>query len=210
MASFDVIKTEVKKRLGNRTDIDDRLNIWINDAYFELLMEPEFTFYELDTLDTIVTVANQRVYDLSTIAGLWFILMIRDETNSREVKKTSVKYLDRIARSIGQPNRYARFADTLELDPTPDDAYTLTIRFRYRPNQLVSGAYPLINREWDEVLVVLATIKGYEALEQPEKASAARNLLYPLLDKRKDQEVLEDEDSEFGLRVRLHNHGYSR
>jgi len=210
MASFDVIKSEVKKRLGNRTDIDDRLNIWINDAYFELLMEPEYTFYELDTMDYVVTVANQRIYDLSPIAGLWFILMLRDETNAREVRKTSIKVLDRAAYTTGQPSKYARFADTLELDPTPDGIYTLKLRYRRRPNILTSGAYPLLNREWDEVLVVLSTIKGYEGLEQPEKAGAARNLLGPLLDKRKDMEVLEDEDSEIGIKVRTSVHGFSR
>lgn len=205
MASFDVIKAEVKKRLGNRQDIDDRLPIWINDAYFELLMEPEFTFYELDTIHLFNTVAGQRVYDLSLVAGLWFILMLRDMTNEREIKKTSIKVMDRKQYTQGQPNRYARFADTLELDPIPDDVYTIRIRFRYRPNQLVGGSFPQTNREWDEVIVVLSTIKGYEALEQPEKAAAARNLLSPLLDMRKDQEVLEDEDSDIGVRVRMRN-----
>lgn len=203
MATFDAIKNEVKKRLGNRQDIDDRLNMWINDAYFELLMEPEYTFFELDTIHLFDTEADRREYDLSLVAQLWFILMVRDLTNEREIRKTSVKYLDRISLTTGQPIRYARFADTLILDPTPDDVYSIRIRFRYRPNELVSGEMPLINREWDEVIVGLSTIKGYEALEQPEKAAAARNLLQPLLDMRKDQEVLEDEDSEIGVRVRM-------
>jgi hypothetical protein len=35
----------------------------------------------------------------------------------------------------------------------------------------------------------------------------ARNLLDPLLDKRKDQEVLEDEDAEIGIKVRFGNKG---
>lgn|SRR5574342_157791 len=204
MATFDTIRAEVKKRLGNRLDIDDRLPIWINDAYFELLMEPEYTFYELDTIHLFDTVANQRVYDLSLVAGLWFILMVRDMTNEREIRKTSIKVMDRLSQTTGQPNRYARFADTLELDPTPDDVYTIRIRFRYRPNELVAGSEMLINREWNEVITVLATIKGYEALEQPDKAGAARQLLGPLLDQRKDQEVLEDEDSDIGIKVRLH------
>lgn len=203
MATFDVIKAEVKKRLGNRQDIDERLNVWINDAYFELLMEPEFTFYELDFEFTIVTVADQRAYDLSGVNALWFILMMRDTTNEREVRKTSVKVIDRLATTTGQPNRYARFANTILLDPIPDDVYSLNVRYRLRPNELITGTSPVIGREWDEILVVLSTVKGYEALEQPEKAGAARTLLNPLIDGRKDQEILEDEDSEMGIRVRL-------
>lgn len=203
MGTFNSILTEVQRRLGNRTDISDRLPIWINDAYFELMLEPEFTFYELDTIWTFDTVASQRVYNLADVGALWFILMLRDDTNEREVRKTSVKVLDRTSRSIGQPNRYARFADTLELDPTPDAAYTITMRYRLRPNELVPGSVMLLNREWDEVVTVLATVKGYEGLEQPEKASAARSLLQPLLDKRRDLENLEDEDSEFNIKVRM-------
>lgn len=203
MATFDVIKSEVKQRLGNRTDIDDRLPVWINDAYFEILMEPEYTFYELDRSYAFSTVAGQGTYDISSVTALWFILMLRDMTNEREIKKTSIKVLDRVASTQGQPIRYARFGQTIEFDPVPNDVFDIRIRYRYRANELVPGASPIIGREWDEVLVVLSTIKGYEALEQPEKAAAARQLLNPLIDARKDLEQLEDEDSDIGIKVRM-------
>lgn len=205
MATYDTIKAEVQKRIGNRqdADINSRLGTWINDAYFELLLEPEYTFYELDREYTLNTVADQRDYDISVIDDLWFILMIRDMDNEREIRKTSIKVMDRLSNSSGQPNRYARFAKTLELDPTPDDTYELRIRYRYRPNELITGTSPLTGREWDEIIVVKSTIKAYEALEQPEKAAAARNLEIALLDHRKDLEILEDEDSDIGIKVRM-------
>lgn len=207
MPTFNEIQSEVKRRMGNRTDIDSRLPTWINDAYFDLLMEPEYSFHELDKSVTLITNADVREYDLSVYTDLWFILGLRDETNEREVLRTHWKSFDRRAHATANPTRYTRFGSTLILDPTPDDVYTILIRYRRRVNEMTAGTSPEIPREWHSMLTHLATVKAYEALEQFEKATAQRQLVIPMEDGRKDQVELEDEDHENAIRVRMDGFG---
>lgn len=201
MASFDAIKTEVKSRLGNRTNIDSRLNVWINDAYFELLLNPRFNFFELDKAAQASTAALIRSYDLPT--DLWYILDIRDDTNNRKLRRRHWETFDRRSHNEGQPNLYARFGLSVELDPTPDAVYTLIIRYKFRPVDLVSGGSPAIGREWDEVITVLSVIKGFEALEEQEKAGLQRQILEQLLAVREDVTQLESMDAESQIQVRM-------
>lgn len=201
MASFDAIKSEVVARLGNRTNIDSRVNLWINDAYFELLMHPRANFYEIEKAATANTAASIRSYDLP--ADLWHILDIRDSTNNRKIRRKHWESFDRRAHTSGMPQLYARFGQTIELDPTPDATYTLIIRYKFRPADMATGDSPLISREWDEVLTVLAVTKGFEALEEQEKAALQRQLFEQLFALREDVPMLESMDAESQIQVRL-------
>src|SRR6266481_7029625 len=150
MAGFTAIQSEVIARLGNRTDLSARSAVWINDAYFELLMNPTFEFFELDTSSTFTMIVGQASYDLPT--NLWFILDITDTINSRKLERTHWQVLDRVVATSGQPTRYARFAGKIQLDPVPDSANALgsviTIRYRIRPGELSTGSSTALGREW--------------------------------------------------------------
>lgn len=201
MAGFNTIKTEVKARLGNRSDIESRLAIWINDAYFELLLSPRFSFFELDKKGTFETMDGTREYDVHTDA--WFILSLRDLTNKRRIRRASYRQFDDLDEtSKGLPIRYAPYGRKIEFDPTPDNVYTITSRYRVRPAELVADSSHLLGREWDEVLVALASAKGYEALEQQQKAVNARRLVEAAMAVREEAESLEDMDSETTIGVR--------
>jgi hypothetical protein len=201
MAGVDVLLTEITARLGNRTDIAIRALQWLNDAYFELLMAPRFSFYELDLAASTVTIAGTASYSLP--ADFWFVLDLTDTTNTKKLHRGHWQEFDRQTSTSGAPTRYARFGATFQLDPTPDAVYTLTLRYRKRPAELVAGNATLLGREWDEPLIVLATIKGFEALENREKAATQRALLEPLLTMREDVPELEDMDSETTIAVRM-------
>lgn len=208
MASFDAIQTEVKARLGNRDNIDSRLPVWINDAYFELLLNPRFSFFELDKQVLTSTVNTLRAYALP--ADLWFILDIRifktvsgTSSDFRKLRRSHWMDFDKREPLPGVPHKYARFGATIEIDPTPDATYTMLMRYRFRPVELTTGLSPLIGREWDEVITVLSVIKGYDALEQPEEAAKQRTLLEQLLTSRLDVPQLEDMDAETTIGVRF-------
>ena len=206
MGTFNTIKAEVIARMGGRTDISARVDIWLNDAFFELCLLPRFAFFELDKQDTsIATVAATRVYALTGITDLWHILDVRDHTNERLLRRSSVREFDKRVQTnvTGFPVEYARFGTDLELDPTPDGAYTLRIRYRKRPNELSAGNATGLSREWDEVLTTMTVAKGFEALEQWEKASAQRQLLEGLLAIREEPLRLEDADAELTIGVEL-------
>jgi hypothetical protein len=196
MAGITALSTEIIARLGNRSDIDARALTWLNDGYVELLLSPRFAFYELDTSGTFATVSTTRTYSLTSFTTLWFLLTVRDTTNIRRLRQANVREFDEIQHVAGQPTRYARFGATLELDPTPDGAYTIQLRYRKRPDELVIGGSHVLGREWDEVLVALAVLKGREALEQTEQAAAQRQLVEMLLAAREEVYALEDMDSD--------------
>ena len=196
MAGITALSTEIIARLGNRTDIGARALTWLNDGYFELLLSPRFSFYELDASTTFVTVDGTRTYSLAATTDLWFLLTVRDTTSTRRLRQAHVREFDEIQHVEGPPSRYARFANTLELDPTPDAVYTIQLRYRKRPAELVLGGTHVLGREWDEVLVALAVLKGREALEQTEQAAAQRQLVEVLLTAREEVLALEDMDSD--------------
>lgn len=196
MAGYSTLVSEITQRLGNRSDITARVPIWLNDAYMEVLLSPRFAFFELDQSTTITTADGTRTYSLASITDLWFILSVRDTTNSQRLRRAHVREFDDIQYTEGQPNRYARFGNTLELDPTPDGTYTLTVRYRKRPSELSDGGSPVMGREWDEVLIALAVLKGREALEQTEQAAGQRQLVEGMLARREEVLVLEDADAE--------------
>jgi hypothetical protein len=196
--SFNTIKTEVIARLGGRTDISSRVETWINDAYFELCLSPRFSFYELDKSNTFTTVVNLREYNIEGFGDVWFLLGLRDVTNERKLKKSHWTVFDAksqpTAATTQTATHYARFGDFVELDPTPGSIYTIKARYRRRPTELSAGTDHPLGREWDEPITVLAVVKGYEALEQPEKAASQRTLLEQILSLREEPESLEDMD----------------
>lgn len=195
--TVDQMQAELIYRVGNRTDIQARSMTWLNDAYFELLLSPRFTYFELDKSFPFTTVAQQRVYDIvSMIPDLWIILDLRNETLQQKIDRFHWSEFDRKWRVFAIPVRYARFGPTIEFDPTPDKAYDITLRYRLRPPQLTTGGLTLLPREWDEVIITMAVQKGWEALEQWDKATAQKQIVESQLGLREEPASLEDADSE--------------
>ena len=126
---------------------------------------------------------------------------IRNEFDQQKLRKFDPTELDKATRTVGTPYRYARFADQIELDPTPDKDYTMTTRWRLRPAELVNGGNHLLTREWDEILVMIGVQKGWEALEQWDKANAQKQLIEVSLGRREDIADLEAVDHEITIGV---------
>lgn len=196
MGTYNNLITELRARLGGRTDVEARLPVWLNDAYFELLLSPTIEIFELDTAVTVPTIAGLRIYSLVSLTNLWHILGMLDETNEREVRRWSWKAFDQIRRTTGQPTKYARFGTNFYLDPTPNGVYNLLLRYRQRPNELAEGGSTVTGREWDEPLLHLAAEKGYIGLERHEQAMKQRQLYEASMARRETVPELEDEDAE--------------
>lgn len=197
------ILQEMTWRLGNRSDITPRTLTWLNDAYFELLLTPRFTYFQLDKRVTWVALKGIRNYTLSTwVPDLWFILDVRNEFYQQKLYRKDPSEFDRTWWIDGMPLRYTRFQDRLEIDPTPDVDYDMSMRYRVRPAELVNGGEHLLTREWDEVLITMAVQKGWEALEQWDKATAQKQIVEMQLVRRFDAFQMDDADSEATIGVR--------
>src|ERR1043166_2109090 len=118
MLGFDALKTEVVARLGNRTDIDARVDRWINYAFFEIALNPRFSFFELDKSVAFATVTGVNSQTLVDIApDFWFILDITDTDNFRHLQRSHYQVIDRVTPTPGQVVRYYRFGDSVFFDP---------------------------------------------------------------------------------------------
>ena len=130
-----------------------------------------------------------RTHDLITfVPNLWIILDIGT--------RPSAQRADRFDDRGSWPTRAEYPECALEFDPVPDKVYQLTLRYRLRPPELIQGGAHLLTREWDEVLITMAVQKGWEALEQWEKAGAQKQIVENQLATREEPVNLEDADSE--------------
>lgn len=208
LMSFDAMVAEVKLRLGNRADLDTRIPRWLNYAYFEIMINPRFNFFELDHSGGFDTIVGTDTYTISgntaLFKGLWHILDVRDTTNERKLRRTHFSYIDKITRFQGQPIRYYRFSTDIVLQPIPDAIYHISVRYRQRPGELIPGTeFSGLKTEWEEPLITLASIKGFEALQLKEEAAGARQLLEGLFATRSDVPGLEDFDAETTLEAAI-------
>lgn len=193
---------ELTWRLGNRSDIQARTLTWLNDAYFEFLMSPRFTFYQLDRSTAWVALTGTYKYHLPTLfPGIWFVMDIRNDDWDQKLRKFDPTELDRGVRVSGPPFRYARFAEQIELDCIPDRDYNMTTRWRLRPAELVNDGEHMLTREWDEVIITMAVQKGWEALEQWDKSNAQKQLVEVQLARRQDVADMETIDHEITIGV---------
>lgn len=196
------ILSELTYRLGNRSDLSPRTLTWLNDAYFELLMSPRFVFYAIDRSLGLNAIAGQYIYQVSTnFPDLWFILDVRNENYQIKLKRKDPSEFDRTWKIQGIPTRYTRFQDQIELDPIPDVDYQLTFRYRIRPIELVQGGDTILDREWQEPLTTMAVQKGWEALEQWDKAQLQKQLVETQFARRFDAFQMDDADSEATIGV---------
>lgn len=200
--SYNDIAAEVLARIGNRFDVTARLPIWVNFAYFELLNGPRAEFYELDVEDTgTTTVAATRSYALPS--DVWWLRVVEDVTSDFVLRKKTADELDWASLTSGRPIRYARFGASIIIDPTPDGAYNLRLRYRKRPPRLAAGSSPITGDEWDEAIVTLATKKAYEALGEHTKAKEQTQLFEATMSLRESSEELEQGNVEAAIIPRL-------
>jgi hypothetical protein len=197
--SYDDLKTEIIKRLGNRQDLSTRADQWINDAFTDLAQSPKATFRELDALWDFTVVAGQSNLDMP--GDFWFVLSLR--MIDRKLDQVHWQVLDRTYRTQGMPTRYARYQNRLEFDPVPDKSYDMTMRYRRRLPNLVSGMQIPIEREWHEILVQLTVAKGLEGLQRFEEAAMYNQAIGGSLSSKLDNPLLEDDNYESTIGVRF-------
>lgn len=197
--TYEDLKTEVIKRLGNRQDLSTRIDQWVNDAFTELAQAPKAQFRELDALYEVV--AKQGAPRLETPGDFWFILSLRDPT--RKLDQVHWQVLDRIYRTVGLATRFARYQDHLELDPIPSQDTPMVMRYRRRLPTLKSGMEIPLEREWHELLVTLTVAKGLSALQRFEEALPFKQAADLEIGNRQDNQLLEDDGYETTIGVRF-------
>jgi len=197
--NFLAIYTEVISRLGNRTDITTRAKQWVNQAQFSIATS--YRFFELEVSVTGSTTSSTRTYSLPS--DLRVILSLRDTTNSRKLTQADWRTFDKLNQTTGKPSRYTRFGSSMELDPTPDATYSLSLRYLKRVASMVNGTdEPILPDEWIEAIILRACWIGALALQMLESSKSFKDEYILYISERKPDQIESSFDMETGVGVR--------
>jgi hypothetical protein len=190
---------EVILRVENRTTDTARAAIWLRDSLLEISGNPDLRddFDQLEVLGptfnlTIGTqtyafsnivpapsLPNSSGYNMSTLdVFVW----IDYPTNSirRKLNPTHYQDADKFQAALSIPTQWYRFADTIGLNPVPNQPYQIQARIiQEHPidDDNLAGTTILLPREWNEVLVWMAAMRGFAELLEFEKSQGIRVML---------------------------------
>lgn len=206
--SFSTLKAELKLRLRNRTDIDSRLDAWVNDAYIDLatgkatVNGAQKTFFHRElfrlaklTLAAQVTAGPPQslmplpIYNVSTDPyDFQFEVFLWNNTKNVPMRKKDVAILNSGVRTLSDTAfRYAVYGGVLDVDPTPNVSTEFRMFFYGRPPQLSAAADTIvIDDSWEELVLLGAVYRGYDALLEPERARAHQMVYDAQLARRVD------------------------
>lgn len=124
------LRTELKKQLGNRTDVaDDRYNRWINTALVDL--SEELTTDDFESSSPIITISGTNLYSLPPDVEVVRSVSAIDSTDTiyggYPLAQMDLRFYRQQAIESGAPEFWFIFNRQLLLWPTPDAAYTLTL-----------------------------------------------------------------------------------
>jgi hypothetical protein len=176
MANFGVLWAEVKKGIGDRSDLDTEIKAALNDAVLDLILQ----FRIRQAVEQEIIVTSDLVYEYPLNPNCMDVITVRNDTDAVLLDKgdytsfASIDFAD--ADSTGTPSLWFVDMDSLFLyNSTPDDTgFEITYRYvkRFPPMAADADTFP-IPREWERPAKLWAKSYVLELLGQSEKAMAA-------------------------------------
>jgi hypothetical protein len=193
--SLAAMRTELQQRLLGRIDIEPtRLNLWINDAYLDmmtsvdpLILDSSYSF-PLSPDNPLYLLPEQVhfIHSMAVVSEDWIF-------GGRPLIQTELHGYRMAADQSGWPIMWFPYGDAIGVWPTPDSALEVSVDFRVRPIQLTNDVHcPFIKREWHEGIILLARAKAFSALQEWEAAGLADNDYGRWLERRTDQRAAQD------------------
>lgn len=171
---------ELEPELGNRDDVDPtRMTKWINWAYRNVAAMVDVK--ELDGSQTVELLADQPLYLVPIQVASAQVLSIVDETEvnweGREMNMIDLDTYRKLpAVDATRPTDWFRWRRMLVVYPTPDIAYTASLEFKVRPDDLVDATdSPLLTPEFHEAILLSARHRAWRSLMQYSQAMQAMN-----------------------------------
>ena len=173
------LKDEVKRGLGNRSDMDDRLTRFLNLAQERVSRLQDFEEMQTATNSAFVITANpatDKMLSLPNLRELYSFRILADE-ESVKLKQVSTRLWDKIipepeyfARDI--PTHYTIWSNQAEIWPVPREAFAYAIRWTRWPTAF-SDSTPTATSEYrskDELLIALALGTAFDSLGKVQDA----------------------------------------
>lgn len=167
--SIDVptLRDELRDHLGqDEFDLpDDKADLLLNRSYWELI--DKFAFREKEVTATFQTVAGTRNYDMPSPFEALRQLSVLDPVSQqhRVLKKMTVLEYENSYNESDDfqdiPARYVREKCFARLYPTPDDTYTITLKYWTTLADLSDSNDPEIPQSWHEIILYGAIYRGF-------------------------------------------------
>lgn len=207
----------VQLMIGNRSDVPNRIPVWIANAYIEICSN--IPFPDLEATDNLQTVIGTDAYNYPTNARGILATTLFFGTQPRPIVKKNIEYVDNYPSSTqGIPAVWAPFNYQQVFRPVPDNSYTVTRRFWTKPvvdftsPTTINSTTLFIPDDWLEVLDYSAALRGFMELKDYEKAKGIRIILYGdpkdptnpgLVKQHLTQIQSENMNSDYGMRMKV-------
>lgn len=215
----------VRRDLGGRTDIDDRIRTWMTESYREIAMN-----YDLETLQTNVAITFSPnvdpAFDYPADArAIKALTLVNQSTSSPvELKKRNMAVIRKYPSTPGgTPAIWAPENNSIFVRPVPLINYDGTIDYWRKPTIDQTSSTTLdttqveLPDDWIEIFTKAAVMRGHMGLTEFDKAVQVRTLLHGdpnpqvgwpgLIAERNTRDSSEKAVSDFGMRPRLRRYG---
>lgn len=140
------------------------LDIFINEAYFEICREADWPFLRAETtlnvatgVDTYTLPVGVQETRIASIASL-----ATNDSNRRQLRPRSRYTTDDSPGPVinGRPLEYSCWTGSIKLFPVPDDAEALTIRYLTNPTKLTTGTdVPVFDEKFHSLIAYGAAVR---------------------------------------------------
>lgn len=193
--------TDTIEAVENRTSDNTRALKWLRDALIEITSNGEYRddFVELEVTGPVFNLtANVQEYaETNFITGPDLNMATLDmriwddpptNSRSRKLKPSHYQKTDESSTLASRPSEWYRFGGNLGFYSVPDAVYQVQARcLKYHPinDSDLGSTTILIPRDWNEIIVQAAAVRGFKWLEEFEKAGQIHQFLFGDPDQQK-------------------------
>lgn len=186
--------TKVQQRVRDTGYSSAEIKNYINDTQNDVFNEYRLPFMEATQGYTLTA----GVSDITDGTGLpanyvqALDLLLTSDGQEKPLVYQDVRYIDGNypdaddtgTHPAGIPELWYNYADTIRVYTTPDDAYTVTLRYYKKPTELTSDAdVPEVPSEFGELLVAGAAYRVLQVKDNYDQAGILQNKYDELLQK---------------------------
>jgi hypothetical protein len=211
------LRDKVRKNLGsldsNDSNADDTaIDLLINSAWWEFCDKVKIHEKEKSTVISTVAGVNTLTVPTDLLAIQNIAVEDPDSYQFSPLDRMTVDYFNQIYNAnpdqsnFNAPTGYFRRGNTIYIDPTPDQVYSITIWYGYYLADLAIGNNPSVPQAAHEIVLYGASWRGcYEITGDHEKGDKFQNIAYGMLSAYEpviDKEVVDTHRGGVGVRRR--------
>lgn len=204
------LRTELEEHLGlDDSDLGqapwtiDKIDLLLNRAYWAIAYKTPFREKEISS--TFQTVAGTRLYAIPSLFEALRQLSIEDlnDNSHLPLQRTTIydyekRYINRVEEE-DKPLWYTREGLGIRLLPTPDNVYTITIKYWSSLADLaLPSDMPQTPQIWHEIILFGAIFRGFLRMGDYARAQAAKAHYKELWGDIEPVEAKEEVDTHLG------------